>query len=284
MKINYKEQCAICGKICDIKNHIKEHNIQSKDYYDKYIKLPDEGICKTCGLQTTYRGLISGYPQLYCSNKCKSQNPTEKAKHSFIMKNKTKKEKVETRKRQIEAWEKSMGKDWSKIMAQHACESYDKKHLDENGNPITFGGPFANKEIRKKCEKAWGGVSSPACNQETKDKISKTQTDLWAGNNEYYDHYREDWYKTTLTKYQKINPNILDYDGEKFTYKCPVCGETSNFDLQFLGRRLKWNIDLCPNCIPKTGISNLEKNLLNYRRNYLNIYHIHQSLVYNLYI
>lgn len=264
MKINFREICAICGKICDIKNHIKEHKIQSKDYYDKYIKLPDEGICKTCGKLTPYRGLIGGYPQLYCSNKCKAQNPIEKAKHSATMKNKTKKEKDEIRKKQIETWKKTMGDDWGKIMSQHACESYDKKHLDKNGNPITTGGPFASKEVRKKCEKTWGGVSSPACNQETKDKISKAQADLWAGNNEYYDNFREGWYKTTLSKYQQINPNILDYDGEKFTYKCPVCGEVTYFGLQFLRKRLKYKIDLCVNCEPKHGISVLEKNMVNY--------------------
>lgn len=166
-------------------------------------------------------------------------------------------------KKQIESWKKTMGDDWGKIMAQHACESYDKKHLDKNGSPITTGGPFASKEVRKKCEKVWGGTS-PACNQETKDKISESVKDLWDGNNEYYDNFREGWYKTTLTKYQQINPNILDYDGEKFTYKCPVCGEITYFGLQFLCRRLKWNIELCSNCVPKAGISNLEKNLLNY--------------------
>lgn len=262
MKIDYKAQCAICGKICDIKNHIKEHNIKSKDYYDKYIKLPDEGICKTCGLQTTYRGLISGYPQLYCSNKCKSQNPIEKAKHSYTMKNKTKKEKDEIRKKQIETWKKSMGDDWGKIMSQHACESYDKKHLDKDGNPISTGGPFASKVVRKKCEESWGGTS-PACNQETKDKISESVSNLWT-NDEYSINFREGWYKTTLAKYQQINPNISDYDGVKFTYKCPKCGEITYFGLQFLCRRLKWNINLCSNCIPKAGISNLEKNMVNY--------------------
>lgn len=263
MKINYKEQCAICGKICDIKNHIKEHNIQSKDYYDKYIKLPDEGICKTCGKLTPYRGLLSGYPQLYCSNACKANNPIEKLKHSQTMKNKTKKEKDEIRKKQIESWKKTMGDDWGKIMSQHACESYDKKHLDKNGNPITTGGPFASKEVRKKCEETWG-CTSPACNQEVKDKISESVHNLWINDDEYSENFRESWYKTTLTKYQQINPNILDYDGEKFTYKCPVCGEITYFGLQFLCRRLKWNIDLCSNCIPKAGISNLEKNMLNY--------------------
>lgn len=266
MKINYKEQCAICGKICDVKNHIKEHNIQSKDYYDKYIKLPDEGICKTCGLQTPYRGLIAGYPQLYCSNKCKAQNPIEKAKHSATMKNKTKKEKEETRKKQIETWKRTMGDDWAKIMNQHACESYDKKHLDKDGNPITTGGPFASKEVRKKCEKTWGGVSSPSCNQETRDKLSKVQSKLWNENNEYYDHFRESFYKNTLSKYQQMNPNILDYDGEKITYKCTECGEITQFGLSFLRKRLKYNLDLCLHCEPKHGVSNQEKNLLNYIR------------------
>ena len=263
MKINYKEQCAICGKICDIKNHIKEHKLHSKDYYDKYIKLPDEGICKTCGKLTPYRGLIGGYPQLYCSNKCKAQNPIEKAKHSSTMKNKSQEEKDEIRKKQIETWKRNMGDDWAKIMTQHACESYDKKHLDEDGNPITNGGPFASKEVRKKCEKVWGGVSSPACNQETKDKIRESVHNLWINDDEYSVNFRNGFYQKTFEKYHSINPNIISYDG-LFHYKCPVCGEITYFDLQFLCRRLKWNIDLCSNCIPKAGISNLEKNMVNY--------------------
>lgn len=260
MKINYKEQCAICGKICDIKNHIKEHNIQSKDYYDKYIKLPDEGICKTCGKLTPYRGLIGGYPQLYCSNKCKAQNPIEKAKHSSTMKNKSQEEKDEIRNKQIATWNKTMGENWGKIMSQHACESYDKKHLDKNGNPITTGGPFASKEVRKKCEKAWGGVSSPSCNQETKDKISETVYMLWNENNVYRDIFEH----KTLEKINKINKNIIDYSKCIFTYKCPICNEIFKLNKQFVYRRVKWNINLCPFCEPKTGISNLEKNLVNY--------------------
>ena len=254
MKINYKESCAICGKVCDIKNHIKEHNIQSKDYYDKYIKLPNEGICKTCGKLTTYRGLISGYPQLYCSNKCKAQNPIEKAKHSATMKNKTKKEKEEIRKKQIETWKKTMGDDWGKIMASHACESYDKKH------PGNKGGPFASKEVRTKCEETWGNVSSPACNQEVKDKISESVHNLWINDD---DEYRNSFYKKTFEKYHSINPNIISYDG-LFHYKCPVCNEIIEFDLQYINRRIEYNIDFCFNCVPKTGISCQEKSLLNY--------------------
>ena len=263
MKINFREICAICGKKCDVKNHIKEHHLTTKQYYDKYIKLPDEGIGKTCGKQTPFRGINAGYPQLYCSNKCHGQDPEAQKLHSDQLKNKTKKEKEEIRKKQIETWEKSMGKDWGKIMAQHACESYDKKHLDKDGKPITTGGPFASKEVRKKCEEAWGGVSSPAYNQETKDKISEFVTELW-NNKEYGEKFRESFYTNTLAKYQQINPNILYYNGEFFTYKCPVCGEITKFRLQFLRKRLKYNLDLCVNCEPKHGISALEKNMVNY--------------------
>lgn len=258
MKINFREICAICGKKCDVKNHIKEHNIKSKDYYDKYIKLPDEGICKTCGKLTPYRGLMGGYPQLYCSNKSKAQNPIEKAKHSATMKNKTKKEKDEIRKKQIETWKKTMGNDWGKIMSQHACESYDKKHLDKNGNPITTGGPFASKEVRKKCEKVWGGTS-PACNQETKDKISESIT-------EWNKERRPIIEQAILNRYQAKFPNIVVYniDTGLFTYVCPICGESCEFNKQYIHRRIKYKIDFCYNCIPKSGTSVLEKNLLNY--------------------
>lgn len=261
MKINYKEQCAICGKICDVKNHIKEHNIQSKDYYDKYIKLPDEGICKTCGNVTKFISMYCGY-RIYCSNKCHGQDKESQKLHSQQLKNKTKKEKEETRKKQIETWKRTMGDDWAKIMNQHACESYDKKHLDKDGNPITFGGPFASKEVRKKCEKTWGDVSSPACNKETKDKIRESVYILWNENNIYRDIFEH----KTLEKINKINKNIIGYSKGIFTYKCPICNEIFKLNKQFVDRRVKWNINLCPYCEPKHGVSNQEKNLLNFIR------------------
>ena len=149
------------------------------------------------------------------------------------------------------------GDNWSKIMAQRSFDSYDKKH------PGNEGGPFVSKESREKCEKIWGGPS-PACNKDTQEKISESIHKLWTENDEYSELYRNTFYEKTLVKYQQINQNILDYDGENFTYKCPVCGKTSNFDLQFLRKRLKYNLDLCVNCEPKHGVSALEKNMVNY--------------------
>ena len=150
------------------------------------------------------------------------------------------------------------GDNWGKIMAQHACESYDKKHLDKDGNPITTGGPFASKEVRKKCEEAWG-CSSPACNKDTQEKISESIT-------EWNKERKPIIEQNILNRFQAKFPNIVAYniDTGMFTYVCPVCGESCEFNRQYIHRRIKYKIDFCYNCIPKSGTSVLEKNLLNY--------------------
>ena len=105
--IDYREICAICGESCDVKNHIKEHGLTTKEYYDKYIKKPDEGICKICGRQTKYKSINRGY-RIYCSNKCHGKDPESRKQQSDKLKNKSKKEKQEIRQKQIDAWKKSM--------------------------------------------------------------------------------------------------------------------------------------------------------------------------------
>lgn len=48
MKLQYK--CAICGNIVNgLGSHIVQvHHISSKDYYDKYLKKPDErNMCQS---------------------------------------------------------------------------------------------------------------------------------------------------------------------------------------------------------------------------------------------
>lgn len=75
MKINYK--CFVCGKICkdlfSLTSHInrnkKDHNLTTKEYFDKYLKEATDGICKLCGKDTKYKGFTTGYND-YCSEKC----------------------------------------------------------------------------------------------------------------------------------------------------------------------------------------------------------------------
>lgn len=66
--------CKICNK--EINNygfpsHLKcLHNMTTKEYYDKYLKEEDEGICPICGKPTNFKGLHKGGYFKFCSTTC----------------------------------------------------------------------------------------------------------------------------------------------------------------------------------------------------------------------
>lgn len=77
--------CEICNRkfetIKSLQTHISHgHKINSKIYYDKYLKKINEGICY-CGNKTNYKNMNLGYHE-YCSRKCQrnSKNANEKIK------------------------------------------------------------------------------------------------------------------------------------------------------------------------------------------------------------
>lgn len=69
-------KCEICGKEYEKNGFGKHiylsHNMHAKEYYDKYIKQPGEGICPVCGKETTFRGEWRYLK--FCSHKCAAQN------------------------------------------------------------------------------------------------------------------------------------------------------------------------------------------------------------------
>jgi len=88
-------KCEICGKLFPtykyLSQHLKEHKICSKNYYDRFLKHPTEGLCKICGNPTRYNSLSIGY-STYCSNKCSNADPevrkkiTESSKSTLLEK------------------------------------------------------------------------------------------------------------------------------------------------------------------------------------------------------
>ena len=72
--------CKICGKELSGKglgSHLTTHKISAKEYYDKYLKQPNEGICPVCGKETPFLKISRGY-QKCCSQSCGSRNAYEK--------------------------------------------------------------------------------------------------------------------------------------------------------------------------------------------------------------
>ena len=77
MKLKYI--CKICDKEISshgLGMHIKWHNLTKKEYYDKFLKKENEGICLRCGKETNFINIHSGYFK-YCSCEC-SANSIEK--------------------------------------------------------------------------------------------------------------------------------------------------------------------------------------------------------------
>ena len=66
--------CLICDKqffnARGLVSHIRQiHKLTSNQYYDKYLKKEDDGICKCCGDITYYDDITAGY-RTFCSLKC----------------------------------------------------------------------------------------------------------------------------------------------------------------------------------------------------------------------
>ena len=68
-------------------SHIRfQHKMATKDYYDKYLKSENEGICACpgCNNLTKYYKLHKGYAK-YCSSKCQRADPLSKEKLNQTM-------------------------------------------------------------------------------------------------------------------------------------------------------------------------------------------------------
>lgn len=82
MKLTYI--CKICGKESVNNNglisHITQtHKLSSKEYYDKFFKKENEGICPVCGKETQFIKFSLGYRKT-CSYSCASTNNAEDRK------------------------------------------------------------------------------------------------------------------------------------------------------------------------------------------------------------
>ena len=139
-------KCKICEKeynsIRAIGSHIKQkHKITTQEYYDKYLRQENEGICPVCKKQTNFINLHDGYRQ-FCCKKCAY---TSDIRINKIKETNLKKYGVENI-YQLES---------IKQKAQQNSHTNDaiSKMLNTKKEKYGYSAPFENKEIHKKAVK-----------------------------------------------------------------------------------------------------------------------------------
>jgi len=71
-------ECFICDKKFEgyqrLSTHIRTHKLTKHQYYDKYLKSKDEGVCPTCGNPCKFASISEGY-RYHCSISCAKNDP-----------------------------------------------------------------------------------------------------------------------------------------------------------------------------------------------------------------
>ena len=80
-------RCRLCGTITrKIASHLTNHHkMTDKQYYDKYLKKENEGICVICGKPTKFLDSRQGYLKT-CSEKCSHASTGISCKKTFLKK------------------------------------------------------------------------------------------------------------------------------------------------------------------------------------------------------
>lgn len=164
-------ECKICGRTFSkngpLEFHIqKGHKVKVKDYYDQFLKKPEEGHCLYCGKETKFLNLSSGYAKTcnrYCSNMYKYgvDNPAK-----------------------------------SEVVKKKAKETAMRNHGG-------FG--LASPEIKKKVQQTnieRYGVKSPFEAESVKEKIKQTNLDRYGAENVFASEYgKQKIRETNLEKF-----------------------------------------------------------------------------------
>lgn len=97
-KKEFKNAASLVSHLSNPRNSCK---INIKDYYDKYLRKENEGICQFCGSETAFYGITKGYISSICK-RCKNNNPESKDKKRKTNLIKTEIKNLEKEKKKIE--------------------------------------------------------------------------------------------------------------------------------------------------------------------------------------
>lgn len=188
--------CVKCKKefysAKEFSKHIKKcTKLKSREYYDLYLKLPDEGICAhpNCTNPTKFKSIVQGYKK-HCSCKCSNSNP----------------EVIKKQEKTCELHYGCKRPAQNKIVMNKMQATCIDKYGAANGH-----GEEQKEKIRQESLKKFG-VDNPWQAEEVKAKCCKTKLERY--NDEKFTN-REKCKETMQEKYGVVNCSQLEDWQEK---------------------------------------------------------------------
>lgn len=203
--------CLICNldiKDATFSRHIKKiHNIEIKDYYDKYLKIKNEDICPTCGKITSFINYKKGYAK-HCNQKCANNDPK-----ILLQKKETciKHFGVSSYLKTKDARDKCI----EVITSEEINNKRKKTMLEKYGNEYAIGSAIVKQKINEANQEKYG-VNYPFQSKEIQNKANQTLQQNYGVTNPYNipeiqqkancPISREKMQKTTLKRYGVNSP------------------------------------------------------------------------------
>lgn len=135
--------CKECGHDFDdlrkLGIHLITHKMTSKEYYDKYLKKEDEGVCQCCGEEAKYLNLKEGYIR-WCCRQCRDKDPLFRKTLSNAVKNSYTPDLLNTRKTDMQRrWANgSMDEAAAKTKATQSTQEFKEKQRERIKNSESF--------------------------------------------------------------------------------------------------------------------------------------------------
>ena len=254
-------------KICNIQfennikfsNHLKSHNITSKEYYDKFELKEREGFCKICNSETRFENGNIGY-KTYCSSKCSSSDPdnVKKRINSNLIKY-----GVENPFQSEDIKNKIKLKNIKTFGVEHPLKNEEIKlkmiqtRIEKNGSGLNV------QKFKQTCIDKYG-VDNPNKVKEFKDKASETAIKRYGNKtngSQISQTIKTKYIKQIQNTITKNNYTILSYELDEFNIQCD-CGHCFKMNSKMIYARMMYNIKLCTICNPiNNTISNVQSEL-----------------------